>query len=215
MKNLLILVLIVSFNVSSFGQESKWTIGFFGSPYFYKIKSMKGLNHDINSKFSYQTGIESAYLFSKRSEIQLGLSFSNISYNVNYDFSHASSEISLPKFAEIKAQYIDISLFYDINFITNEKCKFYLIAGPVSSFLISSQNKTTFQNNNVGDAKDLTANLFSLQAGIGIKYKLNNKLSLKFEPQFRYHFKVISFFTGYNPTSINCSLGIIYLFPEK
>jgi opacity protein-like surface antigen len=200
-----------------FCQEKKLTIGINGAPSFYTIKSDNlGVNHQYTSKPGYHVGIDLSFHFSKRSEITTGLYYSNAGYKVDYNYIfQQTADPAIPRSGDITMGYLEIPVIYNFSFITKEKFVLYSGAGIVSSFLKSSNDRTTFQDNSIRSSGYLNSFLPSLQLGLGLEYDLNKNWGIKIEPQYRFYLKGFDIWMNQRPTAFNGTIGIVYNFRTK
>lgn len=206
-------IFLLHFKILAFSQDTKLTIGVNGSPSFYNLKASKGFDHQYiydNPKF--RSGIDLSYYFYKKSSISTGLFYFRIGYKVDYVFIFRDQgDPLIPKYSEIKTNYLDIPVIYNTTLLSKEKFSIYSSTGIVASILISSFDQTTFENNSVRNSKFSNSFLFSFQLGSGLKYNLSEKFSIKIEPQYRLFFKGFDKLMTQYPSVFNGTFGIIYV----
>jgi len=201
------LIILLVTSTLTFGQSSKWSIGLLGSPNYTLINSDEFL---YKANLSYSFGVESSYRISGKSRINLELYYTNINYEVKYYFIYVGTpDPAIPRSGVVSANYIDIPVLYDFLFV-KEKLQVYSSIGLVPAFLISSDDKTTFEDNSIRDSGYLSSFLLSSQLGVGLGYKINEKIEIKFEPQFRKYLSSIDSFMGSNTIAIKGLLGVVY-----
>ena len=91
-----------------------------------------------------------------------------------------------------------------------------LIGGVSYNLLVNNSVYTTLDGNRypVGDTKGLNPLTFSSSLGMGMEYKVSDKLSLNLEPTFRYYINPFSVTTGsyIHPYSFGIFSGLSYKF---
>ncbi|PKP01464.1 MAG: hypothetical protein CVU11_15170 [Bacteroidetes bacterium HGW-Bacteroidetes-6] len=207
-QTLFLLILLPSL---AFGQGKNVKIGISLTPAFYSIKTWTGFDHQYSPKFSFTGGFDVYFFASKRFAISSGLQYSSIGYKVDYAYTFLhNNDPLIPRSGDIRAGYLDIPVVFSFDFISTEKAAVYLSGGAISSMLILSNDRTTFEDNTVRDSGFLNPFIMSVRLGAGFRYNVNEKITLKAEPQFRYFFKGIDEMMDQHPVSVNASLGIIF-----
>ena len=144
-------------------------------------------------KFSYTTGITFGYQINKRFGIETGILYSNKGYRTVsiatiYDFSKP------PENARhiINYSYLDIPLKANLTFL-DKKLQLLLGIGTTLNILIKTTVKT-IPDSPTDDFPLQTTDIdyeynkinLSPTANIGLIYNINNRMSLRTEPTFRY-----------------------------
>ena len=111
--------------------------------------------------------------------------------------------------------YLEIPVIYNFSFLSKEKIVLYSATGIVTSILISSDDRTTFEDNSIRSSGNLNSFLPSLQLGAGLEYDLNQNWGIKIEPQYRFYLKGFDNLMNQHPTAINGTIGIVYNFRAK
>ncbi len=192
-----------------FCQNKKFTIGIAGSPTFFDIKSAKGFNHEYTKKISYRIGLDIEFPLGKRSTIATGAYYTTLGYKVVYKYIFAqSNDPYIPRNTDVTANYLDIPLTYNFKIIAKPKFELYLLAGAVYSKLISSNDRTTFEDNSVRNSGYLNSSLLSLQSGGGVQYKLTDRLGIKLNSHCRLFTKGIDRIMYQQTKAFDVTLGI-------
>ncbi len=197
-------------------QDKDWTLGLVSSPNFYSIKSHPGFGHTYHADVGMSIGLESFYSFGNRINLGLGGSLNSLSYQVNYLYTFEDpGDPHIPRSSIKKAVYLDIPLFLRTDLLVSNKMKLYTSLAVNSSFLINSEDQTTFEDNSVRDSGFLNSFLLSSQLGLGLVYKLHPKIGLKFESKFRYYLKGFDVLMNANPSLVQTVIGIEYSLDNK
>lgn len=216
MKVIITLTLLLSLTEESFSQNKNMELGLSIAPSFYQLKPQNGFEHVYNSDVNFLAGIDISFPVFKKSNLLTGVYYSNLKYNIDYKFTFEDpGDPFIPRYGDIAASYLEIPLIYILKFTSSGKFIPYSSLGLISSILISSDDKTTFEDNSIRSSGYLTSFLASLQLGIGLKYKLNDKWQLKLEPQYRLYLKGFDKMMYQKPSSINIPFGVIYTLPHK
>jgi hypothetical protein len=211
MKVMKIFLFVLMVPVITIAQEKRTAIGITAGPSFYTLAAETGFAHEYTSKSSFRAGIDLLFFLSRKSELRTGISYSNVGYKVDYNYVFTiPGDPQIPRSGDITAGYLEIPIAYNFNCISNEKLVMYLSTGIISSILISSDDKTTFEDNSIRSSGYLNSFLLSFQVAAGIRYNLNDLLGIKFEPQYQLFMKGIDKFMNQSPTAINLMIGMVY-----
>ncbi len=213
MKRLLILTIIL-LSFTAYGQDStvvknRWfNIGVNFSPDFC-YRTLKRNDNSISietwneiknyedsieiHKLGYTTGINFGFRINKHISIETGIQYSNKGYKtipvmIVYDFNEQPELGTMI----IKYSYYDIPLRVNFSFL-KKRIQIIAGAGIVLNFLqqvnckiIPKKPTTTFKTETHISHYDYDKSNFSPTVNIGLKYKINNRMSLQAEPTFRY-----------------------------
>ena len=216
MKQTITILFFILFQTLVFSQNKKLTVGIAGAPTYYNVKSAEGFNHEYTKKLSYRVGLDLGFHLGKRSTISTGAYYSTIGYKVVYKYIFIQpNDPYIPRNADITANYLEIPLTYNFNVVAKPKLEFYLSAGIIYSRLMSSDDRTTFENNSVRSSGYLNSSLLSLQGGIGLQYNFTDRLGIKLEPHYRLFTKGIDRIIYQQTKSFDATLGIIFTLWEK
>jgi hypothetical protein len=200
----------------AFGQNRNMELGLSVSPSFYMLTSANGFDHKYHTNANFITGIDISFPFFKQSNLLTGLYYSSVRYKVEYEFLvEQPGDPLIPRYGHISANYFEIPLIYVLKLASSNKFFIYSSPGIIPSILISSNDKTTFEDNSTRSSQYLNSFLSSLQLGAGMKYKLSDKWQIKIEPQYRLALKGIDKMMYQKPSSLNIPFGVIYTLPRK
>ena len=191
MKKLILGVSILLFANTVHSQNKEWSIGIIGTPNFYSIKPWKGVDFlSYENDLGLTIGLETIYSFNQKLNVGIGTNLTNVAYHGQYDFVfNDPGDPCIPREGNIKLVYVDIPVFARMNVLKHHKIGLYPCIALNSSFLIDYEDETTFEDNSIRESGFLNSFLLSGQIGLGLVYKLNDKISLRFEPRFRKYFK--------------------------
>jgi opacity protein-like surface antigen len=180
---------------------------------FYHIQEQE--TRQYNSRPGLKSSIGITYKLPGKISITSGIGLSVVSYNTAYGFiTLQQNDPLVPVSSEIRATYLDIPLLINYQLSTNTKTNLYLNSGIVSSQLVREDDKTIFQDHSVRSSGYLNSQLLSFQFGAGVLFALNEKLSLKLEPQYRLFQKSFDRMMFNKPSALNIVFGIAY-YPSK
>ena len=80
---------------------------------------------------------------------------------------------------------VPVNLYYDV--IGTDKVKFYVYGGGEAEFCVSN-TYTLFASPNIVRRSPVNRPQFSAGAGLGVEFKLSNRLGLYFDPSVKYYF---------------------------
>ncbi len=115
----------------------------------------------------------------------------------------------VPENIEQHFDYIELPLLLRYN-ITEKQIGFFILGGFGINYLIDNSVYTTENHQKIGKIDNLKKTNITSQLGIGIEYRLSNKLKIGIEPVFKYHIKSLNSKEEYNykPYSIGLHTGI-------
>jgi hypothetical protein len=193
----------------SFGQNSKWSTDIVGTPNFYHLKKNEVSTKDYNSTVGLSLGMETYYNLRKKIDVGLGVHYRTLSYQVDYNYKFRDyGDPQIPRRSDLDAQYIDIPLIVRYEVLSKGAISIAPSLGFNSSFLIYSKQKTTFEDNSIRDLEFLNTTLFSSSAGIGVSYKISDKIALILEPRFSYYFDSLDQLSSANTTLFQSLIGV-------
>ena len=213
----LFVFLLVSMSFIVISQNKEWSIGLIGAPNFYNIKPMKGVDY-----FSYENdlgltiGLETVYSFNQKLNVGIGTNLTNLAYQGQYNFTFIDpGDPVIPREGNIKLVHLDIPVFARMNVLKHHKIGLYPCIALNSSFLIDYEDETTFEDNSIRESGHLNSFLLSAQISLGLMYKLNDKISLRFEPRFRKYFKGFDELINRGQELFQTVVGIEYKFGKE
>ncbi len=169
-------------------ERSKWSISPVGTLSYYGAFGEKTSD---NTSFNY--GILVSYKLKDRLYLRTGIK----SLNLNHTFSQDSLRF------KNQVKYLEFPL--EIKYNTNENNLSPYFTGGISYF--SLQDATT---NNENNPEYVSA--VSINAGIGLEYKLSESLLFNLEPSFAYQLRPFRKEDNLNPFILSVNFGIIYRF---
>ncbi len=204
MKHLLILLTLL---IPLFGKaqnhtssnKSKFSVGANFSPnysnYHMSEPDSKDFNGiDWNAAFGFNTGMSARFTLLKKWEIEIGIQYSRQAWGFkNLDIVTETIETIGTGNVQYRFNYIEAPLRVNYHFI-DKKIFCYVTAG--ASFNQFLDAKTKVWNNYYSGEEEVVKedletigynkSVVALLGGFGVGYHFNNKLSLRFEPLFRY-----------------------------
>lgn len=207
-------LLLVSF--AAFGQENKsenttgkmkgFQIGINFSPdvcyrtLYNKSKDISGAeilkerNENELPKFGFTTGVNVSYTIKKYVGIEAGIQYSNKGYQdkiLELIFPQPAPDLPLKSKRIDDFHYLDIPIKANF-FIGNKKVRFISSVGITTNILLkATYTSIYYYTNRIERQKHVSIHEFekvnlSPTVSVGIDYKINNKMSLRIEPTFRY-----------------------------
>lgn len=174
----------------------RFQIGIIASPDFcYRSltpQSIYQLYRNNSPKIGYTLGANVCYNFFKSIGLETGVQYSNKGYKNIYTYRNTQNLQLTDKFY-YSYHYIDIPIKINILIIV-KKISFFSSIGITTNFLIKDSMSVIYIYPN-GDKKteksrttDSPINKinFSPTASIGMVYKLNDRISLRIEPEYRH-----------------------------
>lgn len=190
-------------------QEKKWSIGLIGAPNFYNINSPKGFNHLYKSEIGFSLGFEFIHKLNKKLDLGFGLTASNLKYQAEYKFIfYDSLDPSIPRSSNIHLTYLNFPLFLRLKLASGDKTSFYSSFAIMSSIKISEDDKTIHEDNSIKSSNSVHSFLLGGKIGLGILYKLNEKLLIKLEPSLIVYINGFDSYMNYFPKIFQSTIGI-------
>lgn len=137
------------------------------------------------SNIEYQNGFSNVYIYNQSNNPQ--------SMNITQDISY--TEIPLEAKYKFIGSKIGVNAILGLNYLILDKNEI--------SIITSTDNKY-----NIGKTRNLLSNSLGINLGLGLDYKLSNKLKINIEPMFKYHLKDYQNIKNTNPFSFNILTGI-------
>ncbi len=222
MKNLLLLIFGLLLTCITKGQDKKISIGMVGSPdiYNYKFNNTFVFDQKFRTGFNYSAGVRLQYNFTNKVGLKTALQYATKGYILDYKWkANAPNDPSIPKESRCKLNYLDIPLMIAYNYLNLGKISLFASTGIVTGFLISSSEISIMEDGSKKETKFIqmfhsqksNAIVLATELDLGIKFNLNEKLFLTFEPYFRYGLnKVDNYIIASNPTSFGGRFGLHY-----
>lgn len=215
MKILKHLVLLLFLPISLIGQRDL-NIGITGSSGMCFLSEKSNYSAKYTWDANYNAGVDFSFSLSKRSDGSIGLYFSKMGYKVDYNFTFIQpDDPAIPRNSDISATYLDIPVKFNFSFIKSRKWESYLSFGLIYTRLIDSDDVTVYEDNSVRNSDYLNDFTWIAGVGLGVKYNLNKKISLKLEPQFRKYKDPLDDLMYEKPWAINANLGVVYKLTRK
>jgi opacity protein-like surface antigen len=216
MKRLTLFVFILLSTTFIYSQSNTWSFGVIGSPNFYLIKARQG-SASYTTKLGLTIGAESIYSLNMRLDLGLGVSIKSLGYQVDYNYTFLEpNDPFIPKYGEVRSFYMDIPIFIRVNLFLGARITFFPSAAINSSFLINSRERITYEDNSIQERNNLRTYLLSLQVGLGVAYKINQKVSIKLEPRIRSYWEGFDKVTSTRPpTLFQTVIGLEYKIGKK
>ena len=194
-----------------FAQGSKFSLGVTGSADFYFID----LSPDsrVEEGVNYSVGASAQYRFNSNLGLNFGLRYAPRDFVVDYNFRFVNpNDPFLPKESSIDLLYLDIPVSINYLFYSKMPYDFFFSVGLVPGILLSEGESVQYGDGRRVDNPGLNDNLNSFwlsgTLGAGVKYRLQDKLAVVLEPQYRIYFNSLGLFTEQrNPQLFSVSLG--------
>jgi len=211
MRTKLLLVFLFLWFVSG-AQPAKFEIGLTGSAFRLQISEIEGFYHVYTTdKPCFAGGIETMYHLNKRSSFSLGVNYMNIKYAVAYSWIFMQpNDPSIPRTGEFNSSYMEIPLNYRLNVLIKENFTAFLSGGYMVSFLMHSNNRTTYQDNSVRKTDYSEKFLNGALIGFGAQYFANENVSISVSAGARFFFGGFDAFMAQDPSDYGGKLGIYY-----
>ena len=183
-------------------------MGILGTPDFYSIRAAENLAHEYTEKVGYKMGLNTSLQIGERNMLTLKPCFTSMEYDVNYVYdAFQAGDPQRPDFASISSQYIDLPLKYSFKFVAKKWFRAFLTAGFNGSFLISSNDLTTFADGSVRESGFLNSILAGTTIGGGAELRLTKKWPLRLGLLYGYFLNGIDTQMDQNPGLFGSSLG--------
>lgn len=225
---------------NAFGSGSSIDSKFDNSPKSGKINMSYGVaaNYQVNDKLSIRAGVNQVKLGYNTNNVIVynnveadendnGRPLKNVALNnESQNLSFLSSDgLSFGQVPDVVANNISSSIEQRLGFIeipveaeyklTDKKLGLSLIGGFSTLFLNENQVYSTLQNERqlLGEATNVNKTSFSANLGVGVKYKVSEKINLNLEPVFKYQLNTFSDTSGsFNPYTIGVHTGFSFKF---
>ncbi|MEQ1733394.1 MAG: outer membrane beta-barrel protein [Bacteroidia bacterium] len=166
--------------------------------------------------FGFATGLNASRKLNKRFRLDVGLLYAQRNDGLkdlvfSVDYRNGFSYDTLTSF-KLKNNFIEIPLKLKWQFVQRKRCVFYATMGASANILVKSTSKFTYYNgttNEVYSTEKHPTNfttqtiLPSALIGVGMEYKLNKKLNLVLQPEYRAYF-----LSGYGYIETLTALGL-------
>ena len=174
-----------------FAQDSKFSLGVAGSADFYFID----LHTDdrVEEGLNYSIGASGRYQFNSNLGLNFGLRYATRDFVIDYNFRAVESgDPLIPKETSVSLSYLDIPVSINYLFYSKAPFDFFFSAGLVSGILLQEEEFLQYEDGRKVNTQDFTPELNSFllsgTLGVGVKYRLLDKLALILEPQYRIYF---------------------------
>ncbi len=146
-------------------------------------------------KLGYTAGLNVCYNINRHFGIETGIQYSNKGYRTkNKNLSWGSSSPDLPIKSKFIYDYHYIDIPLKLNYtIGHRKVRFIASAGLTANIFIKETQRHVLENEDGKKNRSKITNPYDYEKlnvsptiGIGIDYRLNNRLNLRLEPTFRY-----------------------------
>ena len=194
-----------------FAQGSKFSLGVAGSADFYFIDLSPDAR--VEEGVNYSVGASAQYQFSSNLGLNFGLRYATRDFVVDYNFRFVDpGDPLIPKESAVDLSYLDIPVSINYLFYSKMPFDFFFSAGLVPGILLCEEESVQFEDgrrvDNPGLNLNLNSFLFSGTLGAGVKYRLQDKLAVVLEPQYRIYFNSLGLFTEQRtPQLFSVSLG--------
>lgn len=223
---------------NSLGSGSSIDSKFDNSPKSGQINMSYGVaaNYQVNDKLSIRAGVNQVKLGYNTNNVIVynnvetednGKPLKNVALNSeSQNLSFLGSDgLSFGQIPDVVANNISSSIEQRLGFIevpveaeyklSDKKLGLSLIGGFSTLFLNENQVYSTLQNERqlLGEATNINKTSFSANLGVGIKYKVSEKINLNLEPVFKYQLNTFSDTSGnFNPYTIGVYTGLSFKF---
>jgi opacity protein-like surface antigen len=218
MKKVLTLTALMSLlNTFLFAQNDKWQFGISVNPnYSYRI--LYSENADVKATFD---ALESGKISgsvggfmekktSTRGRVRVGVNLMNWGFVINRKFGSRSQNsngtfdpflfVDLGGF-RITNNFVNLEVPVDYQYFINKKRTFYVNGGISPSYFLASYTTTTITSGDGSTQKSTSKNaafdddkklFFGLQLGLGFEWKIQEKLTIDFQPRGQIMFNDLS-----------------------
>ncbi len=197
-----------------FNSAKRFSFGFSFSP-DYTFRTLKSDVDDIgfidmrnemeSARFGFTTGLTVKYRLSERWILESGLQYADRgdkmeTEDADYVFPENGDDPFVPDKTKTINHYYFLGIPLKANFyVVNKRTKVFLSAGISTDFFSGSKTKQIYTYNGKDEVSTFseegvdfnTVNFVGL-AGLGVDYRINEKLELRFEPIVRYSFSSLT-----------------------
>lgn len=211
MKKLCTLSLFLIFTTLVFAQDSKLSLGVTGSADLYFIDLLPAAL--VEEGMNYSVGASAQYRFNSNLGLNFGLRYATRDFVVDYNFRFVDpGDPLLPKETSVGLSYLDIPVSINYLFYSKPPFDFFFTAGLVPGILLREEESLQFEDGRKVETQDFARNLNSFllsgTLGVGVKYRLLDKLAVVLEPQYRIYFNSLGLVDEQrNPELFSVSLG--------
>lgn len=185
--------------MNSFGKEKVYEDGRKNS-FFIPLTFGLGVRFNFNERWSLGTGVSYSYL---------GRTFSGEYQNPELPENYYCEKI------RHSLHYIGIPVNLYHNIAVSDRFRFYVSVGGTVEKAISNRYSFMQDNHTVTFRDDVLGVQLSAACGIGLEYRLTDRMGLYLDPNFRYYFKDYrqpKNIRTAQPFQINCELGLRWNF---
>jgi hypothetical protein len=222
MKQITLLILIISLNTKIFAQENKLNIGIEGSP---NLIYLRGDALDKRSRLSigFSAGLSFQYNLSKVLSIRTNITYEKKGGNFLRNMSGPDAAIPFTVKQKTKFDYLTAPILLRASF--GKKTKFFLNSGVFFGYLIKEKDTFTRPTAKleleVFPSEDNTNSFKLFDTGISIGFGFSSPLKKKFLLSFEIRnntglYNIDKPYSGYSPTlktsSTNLLIGLAYKF---
>ena len=127
-------------------------------------------------------GLGVRFYIAKRLSIGTGLDYSILTRTFTGKFSDVSGSV----LHTMHYIGVPVNLYYDV--IGTDKVKFYVYGGAEAEYCLSN-SYTLFASPNIVKRSPVSRPQFSVGAGLGVEFRLSDRLGLYLDPSARYYFQ--------------------------
>lgn len=220
LRNFILITLIFSSSFT-FGQTSKFEVGFEMGPSLISLRGNDILENYKDLSFGFSSGLTFQYNFPKLISIRTNISFERKGLTTKGtatdEYGNEIGEITFHS----NFDYLAMPLLGRLTL--GKKIKFFLNAGPYLGYLIKQNDVTEAFGEYPKTEIDNTDNFerfdFGLATGLGINFPIRNKIFISFEIRNNLGLSNISSIPVVNDGTIktnstNLLIGIVYKFGE-
>jgi len=193
MKKISFLVIsIFSILVNLNGQDNRFSIGLIGSlesdKYDFKSTSLTE-NYEYESSIGYSCGIGAKYNLTEKLFLESGLLLYSLGCSIKYNYVFMDDgDPLIPRQSDLRVTYFRIPLKVGFQILDFGKFSFKPSVGLYTAFQISTDEKTTYEDNAQRESTILSTDLNKPQLGInidlGVDYELRQNMNLTIIPYF-------------------------------
>lgn len=175
----------------------RWSLSTYTS-----LDHYNAFGRETNNQFTFNQGIFIQYRGTRKIAFRLGYK----KLNLQYDFSDINGE------RQQKLSYTEIPLAIKYSLNNESRLNPSLIMGLSFLFLQDATISSTI-NNTVNSNKNIfRRQLFSLNAGFGLQYRVSKRWSINAESSFNFHPYPYTSSVNFYPYTISVNVGIEYHF---
>lgn len=233
---LFVFVVSIGFSqIQPFDSAKRFSFGFSFSP-DYTYRTLKSdiddmgfidlRNETESARFGFTTGLTVKYRLSERLVLESGLQYADrgdkMELGKTYYFGEDGAEPIVSDNSKVVNHYYFLGIPLKANlFLVNKRTKVFLSTGISTDFFSGSKTKQTYTVDGIDEVTSYseegvdfnTVNFVGL-AGLGIDYRINEKLEIRFEPIVRYSFSSLTTYSDVKTYLYSAGINLAVYFQK-